>query len=145
MQKVLVFGTFDLLHPGHLAFLDAAVKYGAVTVVITPNFKAKKEKGRAPHFSERERMQMVAALKNVSRVVIGDKGKKWSVVRRLAPDVICVGHDQHAKHPAFLAQLATLKKRPKIVRLSSFKSSRYSTSKVKLEIHRSHRRKQSIV
>jgi FAD synthetase len=136
MHKVLVFGTFDLLHPGHLAFLAAAAKHGAVTVVVTPDVKVKKEKGRAPHFSERERMQMVAALKSVSRAVIGDKGKKWTVVQRLAPDVICIGHDQHAAHPAFLAQLAKLKKHPKIVRLPAHKPARYSSSKMKLEIHR---------
>ncbi len=135
-HTVLVFGTFDLLHPGHLAFLRAAAKYGSVTAIITPDAKVKIEKGKAPHFSEQERMLMAAAIKYVDHVVLGDNGTKWNVVRNLAPDVICVGHDQNANHPKFLAQLALLKKLPKIVRLPSLKSSRYSSSKVKLEIHK---------
>ena len=137
-KTVLVFGTFDLLHPGHLAFLAAASKHGEVTAVITPDAKVKNEKGGTPHFNARNRMQMVAALKPVSKAVIGDKGRKWTAIERLAPDIICVGHDQNADHPKFLAQLASLKKKPKIVILRAYQPRRYSSSKVKLEIHRQH-------
>jgi FAD synthetase len=136
---VLVFGTFDLLHPGHLAFLSAAAKRGALTVVVTPDAKAAREKARQPFFTERERLAMVAALTCVSRAVLGDRGRDWNVVRRLRPDVICVGHDQRADHPAFLAQLAALPEKPRIVRLRAHRAGRYSSSKVKLEIHRAHR------
>src|SRR5512146_1527127 len=114
---VLVFGTFDLLHPGHLAFLGAAARHGTVTVVVTPDAKAAREKSRRPFFAERERLAMIAALRPVARAVLGDRGREWRVVRRLRPDVICVGHDQRADHPAFLAQLAALPKKPRIVRL----------------------------
>jgi len=143
MKRVLVFGTFDLLHPGHISFLSNAAKHGAVTVVVTPDAKVSMEKGRVPHFSERERLEMVAALKSVNSAIIGDRSKRWTVVRRIAPDVICVGHDQNTKHPAFLAQLAKLKKQPKIVRLGPFRPNLYSSSKVKLEIHRRHSKKPS--
>ncbi|HSD12363.1 MAG TPA: adenylyltransferase/cytidyltransferase family protein [Patescibacteria group bacterium] len=136
-KTVLVFGVFDLLHPGHVAFLRAAARHGAVTAVVTRDAKVLREKGRRPAFSERERLAMVAALKHVERAVLGDKWARWSVVERLAPDVICVGHDQDARHPKFLAQASRLPMRPKIVRIAGHRPRKYSSTRLKLEIHRS--------
>lgn len=139
-KRVLVFGVFDLLHPGHAKFIAAAAEHGDVTVVVTPDAKVLAEKGRPAFFSEQERLAMVAALKGVTNVELGDKGARWTVVSRLAPDVICVGHDQDANHPKFVAQMAGLRKPPAIVRIEGHDTAKYSSSKLKLEIHRSHRR-----
>ena len=136
--RVLVFGVFDLLHPGHVAFLRDAAKHGSeLIVVITPDARVKAEKGRTPFFTARERATMVASIKDVSSAVIGDRGTTWTTVKRLRPDVICIGHDQRADHPAFLAQLNSLSKKPRIIRLRAKKASRYASSRIKLEIHRS--------
>jgi FAD synthetase len=137
-MTVLVFGTFDLLHPGHVAMLRRAARYGEVTVVVTPDAKVAREKTRPPFFDERERLTMVASLAMVRRAVLGDRGKRWSVVRRLRPDVICVGYDQRPDHPEFLRQLDALPKKPRIVRLPAFTTDRYASSKISLEIHRRH-------
>lgn len=129
--KVLVFGTFDLLHPGHLSFLSAAAKHGEVTVVVTPDAKVAAEKGTEAFFDQDERLAMVGALKPVARAVLGDVGPRWTIVSRLAPDVICVGHDQDAAHPKFLAQVAGLRKPPKIVRIKPYRRDRYSSSRLR--------------
>ena len=134
--KVLVFGVFDLLHPGHVAFIRAAAKHGKVTVVVTPDAKVLAEKGRPAFFDENARLAMVAALKGVEQAELGDKGARWTVVARLAPDVICIGHDQDASHPKFLAQVAGLRKPPKIVRIGGHETRKYSSTRLKLEIHR---------
>lgn len=136
-KTVLVFGVFDLLHPGHVAFLHAAARHGAVTAVVTPDAKVLREKGMLPAFAERERLAMVAALAGVEKAVLGDRGARWTVVERLAPDVICVGHDQDARHPKFLAQISRLAKRPAIVRIAGYRTRKYSSTRLKLEIHRS--------
>jgi len=139
-KTVLIFGVFDLLHPGHVAFVREAAKHGEVTVVVTPDERVVAEKGRPPFFSENERLAMVTALKGVTNAELGDKGARWTVVSRLAPDVICVGHDQDATHPKFLAQVAGLRKPPKIVRVDGHDVGKYSSSKLKLEFHRKHER-----
>lgn len=137
MKTVVVFGVFDLLHLGHIAFLDAARKKGdRLVVVLSADVRVRAEKGQAPFFSWSERAAMLRALSCVDKVVAGDSGRRWSVVRRLAPDVICVGFDQRADHPAFLAQLAGLRRRPQIVKLRPFRRSRYASSVIKIEIHR---------
>ncbi|MEK9152147.1 MAG: adenylyltransferase/cytidyltransferase family protein [Patescibacteria group bacterium] len=137
MKTVLVFGVFDLLHPGHLAFLRAAKKKGdRLIVAVTPDARVRKEKGAAPFFNERERAAMVSAVRWVDRAVVGDRGKQWTLVRRLRPDVICLGYDQNAGHPKFLAQVASLSKKPKIIRINSKKPGRYASSRIKIEAHR---------
>lgn len=140
-KSVLVFGVFDLLHPGHVAFIAAAATHGEVTVVVTPDARVLAEKGRPAFFNEQERLTMVSALKGVASAELGDKGARWTAVSRLAPDVICVGHDQDAGHPKFLAQIAGLRKPPVIVRIGGHDTKKYSSSKLKLEIHRRQRHK----
>lgn len=135
-KSVIIFGVFDLLHPGHLAFLEAAAKRGELTVVVTPDAKVKKEKGKKPFFSEGERLAMLSALRCVTKVVLGDKGKDWSVVKKLKPDIICVGHDQDSEHPKFLVQMALLKKKPRVIRISALNPRRYASSRIKVEMHK---------
>jgi cytidyltransferase-like protein len=135
-SKVIVFGVFDLLHPGHVAFLNAARKRGAsLTVVLTRDSRVRKEKGTQPFFNQDERRKMLLALTAVDRVVFGDVGVRWNAVRRLKPDIICLGHDQRADHPSFLAQLKSLGFAPRLVRLPAVKPRRYASSKIKVEIH----------
>lgn len=126
-----MFGVFDILHPGHLSFLAEARRHGRKLIVaVTRDSQAEAMKGREPYFSQRERLTMVSAIKGVDAAVLGDAGKKWSLVRRLKPDVICVGYDQRADHPAFLAQLEKLPKKPKMVRLKANHPDRYKSSKI---------------
>lgn len=125
--KVIVFGTFDLLHPGHLSFLAQAKKQGILTVVITRDEVVKTQKYHAPIFSEHERMKMVGALRVVDRVILGDPPGRWSVLKREKPDIIGIGYDQDEKHPA----LQTLKKKPRIIQLKAFHPKKYNSSKLR--------------
>ena len=135
MRTVLVFGSFDILHPGHLAFLRAAKKYGRrLIVIVNRDATYRKEKGRAPVFSERERLAIIASLRDVSAAYLGDRPGKWTVIRRLQPDVIGVGYDQRATHPGLKAQLAHLRKRPKIVKFPKFLNQKYKSSLIKKRI-----------
>ena len=135
MRTILVFGSFDILHPGHLAFLRAAKKYGdRLVVVVNRDVTYRKEKGRAPIFSERERLAIVQSLHLVSRAVLGDRPGSWTAIRRLRPDIIGVGYDQRADHPGLAVQLAHLRKHPKIVKLQRFHHRKYKSTLVKKRI-----------
>lgn len=122
-----MFGVFDLLHPGHLYFLREAKKYGDhLTVVITRDARVLHEKGHTPKLNERERVEMVSALRDVDNVALGDKVGEWKILRKLKPNVICIGYDQDAT----LIECAGLTYRPKIVRITQYKkySSRVITA-----------------
>jgi len=70
MKKVICFGTFDLLHPGHLDYFKQAKKYGDFLIVIIARDKNIKKKDKI--FSEQERLSLANNLKVVDKAVLGD-------------------------------------------------------------------------
>lgn len=134
MKRVLVFGVFDLLHPGHLAFLKQAKWLGGeLVVVVTRDDAAEREKGRRPRLTAKERIELVSGVRWVDRAVIGDpRGRYFSVIRRLKPDVIAVGYDQPCDVPAFRKTLRSLGlPRTRIARLKEHKGHRYHSSRLR--------------
>lgn len=95
MRKVLVGGVFDILHLGHLWFLEQAKKHGdELVVVVARDSTSRKSKGRAPIIPEDQRVKMVAALRIVDKVVLGDNRNFLNTVKKIKPDVVVLGHDQ---------------------------------------------------
>jgi FAD synthetase len=134
-KTVLVFGVFDLLHPGHIAFLKIARSYGdRLVVVVTRDERAKKEKGYMPIYNLTERIVMLHALECVDEAVPGDQNEEWTMVKLIAPEIICIGHDQSKDHPKFLAQLKKLTHAPKIIQLPPMNRKRYSTSNLRTKL-----------
>ncbi len=70
-EKVLVSGCFDLLHSGHVRFLQAAAEYGRLFVSVGADETVARLKGRRPVCSQAERLYMVKALGCVEDVLIG--------------------------------------------------------------------------
>lgn len=95
-KKVMIFGVFDLLHPGHLYLLyHARLKGAELVAVIARDASVKRLKGRAPEWNERKRIQAVRATGLASSVVLGDlKDGTYAVVKKHKPDAICLGYDQ---------------------------------------------------
>lgn len=125
MRKVVVFGVFDLLHPGHLYFLKQAKKYGDhLTVVVTRDARVKAEKKHAPVLNERERLEMVSALRIVDHALLGDKVGEWSVLKKLRPDLVCVGYDQKEQW----IEKCGLKNLPSVIHLKAHYPQKYKSS-----------------
>ena len=93
MKKVLVGGVFSILHPGHVAFLKKAKRYGDKLIVIVASDKTAKKKGKNI-FSAKERAEIIASLKFVDKVYIGDSEDRTKLLKRIRPDVIVLGYDQ---------------------------------------------------
>lgn len=134
-HNVMTFGTFDILHPGHTEFLKEAKKLGSyLTVVLARDTSVEKIKKRKPHFSERERLSQVKALKFVDAVVLGDENDYLKIPIAQQPDIIALGYDQKIPLPPVYKEykreevLEKMLPHTKIVRLTShypetFKSS----------------------
>ena len=96
-MRVMVFGTFDLLHAGHENFFEQARKLGKeVVVVIARDETVQKIKGRKPTHSEKKRAENLTQKKWADKVVLGDLGDKYKVIKKFQPDVIALGYDQFA-------------------------------------------------
>jgi D-beta-D-heptose 7-phosphate kinase/D-beta-D-heptose 1-phosphate adenosyltransferase len=94
-RVVLTNGCFDLLHPGHVALLEAARREGEVLVVALnsdASVRVLKGEGR-PIVPERERAEVLLSLEAVDRVVVYGEPTPIEVVRTLRPDVLVKGAD----------------------------------------------------
>jgi len=92
---VLTNGCFDLLHPGHVALLEAARREGDVLVVAVNSdvsVRGLKGPGR-PLIPQAERSEVLLALEAVDRVVIYDDPTPRAVIEALLPDVLVKGAD----------------------------------------------------
>jgi len=107
-KKVMVFGAFDGLHPGHLDFFRQAKKYGDFLIVsVGLDENVKKIKGKKPLFDENSRLSLVENCRLVDKAVLGDKNQKkfFDHIKRENPDVICLGYDQWATSEYVLKEL----------------------------------------
>ena len=88
-------GVFDLLHVGHVRYLEGAKEladYLVVAVNSDASTRAYKGPGR-PHISENERAEMVAALACTDRVLLFDEPNVRNIIRALKPDIQVKGTD----------------------------------------------------
>ena len=96
-MKIIVNGTFDILHLGHLRLLDHARSFpnSFVYVLIDSDRRIKELKGNnRPVHSEYERSSMLAALRAVDRVDIFDSDDELrTYIKNYEPDLMVKGSD----------------------------------------------------
>jgi len=135
LVKVMIFGTFDGLHPGHLDFFRQAKMHGDFLVVsvardtMVPQFK-----GRLPMFDERERLLLVKSCRFVDKAVLGDKRREdfYLHIADEAPAVICLGYDQWATEGEVRENLDKVGlTKTKIIRLKPYRDETHKSSKMK--------------
>lgn len=127
-KKIMVFGTFDVLHPGHLNFLEQAKGLGNyLIVVIARDETVKKIKGCFPYLDEMARKEIIGGLKIVNKAVCGDKKDHLKVIVEYKPDAICLGYDQETPKN-FQEELKGRGATVKIIRLKAYKSKKYKSS-----------------
>lgn len=122
-MKVLVFGTFDLLHPGHRFLLSEASKRGRLTVVVARDRNVRTIKGRYSVHDEEERASLVRRAVPAADVVLGDADDFLAPVRAVDPDLILLGYDQDFPPGVKRDDL-----RCEVERLPSFHPEKYKTS-----------------
>jgi FAD synthetase len=93
LVKVLATGTFDILHPGHVLFLEKARELGDELNVIVARESMIKHKPR-PIVSDEQRLKMVQSLKVVDYAVLGSESDIFEPIQKLKPDIIVLGYDQ---------------------------------------------------
>jgi D-glycero-beta-D-manno-heptose 1-phosphate adenylyltransferase len=92
---VMTNGVFDLLHPGHVRYLQDARREGdALIVAVNSDRSVRAIKGATrPVNPERERAEVLAALACVDAVVVFDEDDPQQIISRLQPDVLVKGAD----------------------------------------------------
>lgn len=123
--RVMGFGTFDGIHPGHESFLRQLRSFGdEVIAVVARDRNVEKIKGRRPHFSERERVGFIKESGLADQTLLGNEEDFYTPLRQCEPDVIGLGYDQQADP----AEIRDLFPKIKIVRLRAFEPEKYKSS-----------------
>jgi FAD synthetase len=134
MTRVVATGTFDLLHPGHVLYLERSRALGDELVVIVARDVNVRHKPK-PIVPEDQRLKMVRSLKSVDNAILGEEKDVFRTIEQLLPDVITLGFDQHFDPSGLQAELSRRGLYPRIVRIEAHEpcdlcSSRRIASKI---------------
>ncbi len=121
MKTVICFGTFDLLHLGHLSYFEQAKKYGDYLIVVVARDSTKEKQQKKIIFTEQERLKLLQSLHIVDEAVLGDKKDHYRIIVEKNPDVICLGYDHPITEEKLKIELHNRNLHPLIVRAKPFK------------------------
>ena len=96
MKLVLTNGVFDILHPGHIRYLQAARALGDKLIVAINSDRSVRALSKAPNRPvnpEHERAEVLRALACVDEVVIFDEPDPHAIISKIQPDILVKGAD----------------------------------------------------
>ncbi|MGD1004971.1 MAG: adenylyltransferase/cytidyltransferase family protein [Methanoregulaceae archaeon] len=119
MKRVVATGTFDIIHPGHLFYLEQSKKLGDELYVIVARDANVKHKPH-PIIPEEQRRRIVAALRCVDHAILGDKTDMFHPIEDIRPAVITIGFNQHFDEEKLRQQLTSRGLSPQIIRIGKY-------------------------
>lgn len=134
ITTILMFGTFDMVHPGHLHMFSQARKLAKkgtdafLIVSIARDKNVKRIKGKLPRLNERKRLLQIKAVPEVDKAQLGALGDYLAPIVKINPDVIALGYDQKAYVRGLKTALKAKGISPRIIRLKPHKPKIYKTS-----------------
>ena len=132
MKKVIVFGSFDNLHEGHVHMLKEAKEYGDFLVVVVGRDEIVAQvKGKKPAYSEEERLSQVEKLNIADKVRLAAEGDdRYRTIAEEQPDIVALGYNQRA----FVDKLAeAVEEHVQIVRLQPHRLERFNAKNKPLD------------
>ncbi|MGQ9506858.1 MAG: adenylyltransferase/cytidyltransferase family protein [Candidatus Bathycorpusculaceae bacterium] len=137
---VLASGTFDLLHLGHVRYLEEAKKAGGpnakLVVIVARDSTVKKRRGTKPIMSENQRRALVGSLKVVDEAILGyEEFDIEKVIEKIHPDIIALGYDRGDVEQTVRRYVEEKNLNIEIVKISKFSEDELdSSSKIKQKI-----------
>lgn len=134
VKRVVAFGAFDPLHPGHLYFLSTARKHGEdLTVVVARDESIYSFKKREPYLGLEARVQALIDTGIPDKVLPGNlPGRRFDLLRSLEFDVLALGYDQEPSDREVARLLLVAGKNAvEIVRVAPFYPEKYKSTLVR--------------
>jgi FAD synthetase len=104
--KVMIAGTFDILHTGHLALIKSAAALGDVYVIIARDSSVEKFKGQKPIMPENQRLEIIRNIKGVKHAELGSDKEDWLVrIKELQPELFLLGPNQWGDEKSYENQM----------------------------------------
>ena len=135
--KVMVFGTFDGVHKGHLDFFRQArrlTKNSYLIVSIARDKNVLKIKKRKTIHSEKERLALVKKTKLADKVILGSLNNYLTNILKEKPQIVALGYDQKVFVRDLRSEIKKRKIDLKIIRLKPYKQNIYKNSLLRKKI-----------
>ncbi|MEA3514753.1 MAG: adenylyltransferase/cytidyltransferase family protein [Nanoarchaeota archaeon] len=133
--KVLLAGTFDIVHKGHLDMFRQAKELGdCLIVIVARDQNVRKLKGASPFHDENKRKAELEKIDIIDEIRQGSLGDPYKSIEEIKPEIICIGYDQGFFAEKLEDELRARKIDSKIIRLKAYKPHKYKSSKIKKSI-----------
>lgn len=137
MKTVMIFGTFDIVHCGHIHMFKQAREYGDKLVVMVATDKnAEKVKKIGPLHNQEERKSFLQHIDLVDEAKIGDEDDPYKCIEEVRPDVIALGYDQKVFVDELEDKLTEFGLEAQIVRLRPYRENEFKSKKIRKYIER---------
>ena len=133
--KVMLAGTFDIVHKGHIDMFRQAKELGDYLIVIVARDQnVRKLKGASPFHDENKRKAELEKIDIIDEIRLGSLGDPYKVIEEIRPDVICIVYDQGFFAEKLEDELEKRRMNAKIIRLKAHKPHKYKSSKIRKSI-----------
>lgn len=126
-MKIMLFGTFDIIHEGHKNLFKQAkdLAIGSELIIVLARDQTIKKLKRNPINNEKIRKEN---LKHYGKVLLGDLDDPYKIIEELKPDIIALGYDQTFYTKQLPEELIARNLKAKIIRLKAHHPEKYKSS-----------------
>ena len=117
MTRVMALGVFDILHLGHLYYLNQAKTLGDELIVVVASDSSARSEMSEPVIPEQLRVKIVSSLKPVDQAVLNNGQDIYKNIEDFKPDIIALGYDQKYDPVKIKKELAKRGLKAKVKRL----------------------------
>ena len=129
MKRVVATGTFDILHPGHIYYMEKSRALGDELHVIVARDVNVRHKP-APVVPEEQRLCMIQSLAVVDHACLGDSEDMFRPIEEINPDIITLGFNQHFSEESLKKALFDRGIDAEVVRIDAYEGSGYAGSRL---------------
>lgn len=134
----MIFGTFDIVHHGHLSLFKQAKRYGDYLIAVVAQEKRAEEiKKRDLVHTQKERKEYLENIRLIDKVVMGDRRDVYKVIRLIKPDVIVLGYDQNKFVNGLEEKIKDFGLKTKVVRAKPYRSESLKSGKIRKTLEKS--------
>ena len=133
----MIFGTFDIIHGGHIHMFKEAKEYGdKVIAVVARDVNVERIKEYGSLHDEEERVDFLQHIDLIDEVLLGDKTDVYKVIKDKKPDIIALGYDQKVYVDDLANAITDAGLECQIVRLTAHKENKLKSNKIRKYIER---------
>lgn len=135
-MTVMVFGTFDILHLGHIHLFEQAKLHGDhLIAVVSSDHNAQKLTHKKLFHTQAQRLALLKHIDLIDEVVPGQEADPYEVIRQVSPDVIALGYDQQLFVDKLAGELEKAGINAEIVRLPELDTNQFASSNMRTYIN----------